>query len=64
MMKLEEKIKWFILPYPTLLIKVDEELTTCDLTSDYVMHEFADAHHRASARRAFVLKKIYKCLLI
>ncbi len=29
-MKLEEKIKWFFLPYPTLLTKVDEELTTCD----------------------------------
>ncbi len=27
------------------------------LQSDYVMHEFADAHHRASARRAFVVKK-------
>ncbi len=49
----------FFLPYPTFLTEVHRWRTNhvWPLQRDYVMHEFMDAHHRASARQAFVVKK-------
>ncbi len=51
------------LPYSTFLNQSTQTKNVTTFQRDYVMHEVTDAHRRASARRAFVVKVyIYICI--